>query len=122
MTDNSSSAPDLDAIVDQLQSLYETSVANLREGLSAYLTKGERPDLEARFDGAFAYPELRIHYAPEGPSPRVGRAFGIIREAGAYAATLTRPALFRAYILEQLELRSGNPLPLRAGWRRRPAA
>ncbi|MDP9102682.1 MAG: AMP nucleosidase [Pseudomonadota bacterium] len=104
MIDNSSSAPDLDAIVDQLQSLYETSVANLREGLSAYLTKGERPDLEARFDGAFAYPELRIHYAPEGPSPRVGRAFGIIREAGAYAATLTRPALFRAYILEQLEL------------------
>ncbi len=95
---------DLDAVVDTLQALYRQSVANLRAGLSAYLDRGERPDAEARFNGAFAYPEVRLHYAPSGPTPRVGRAFGIIREAGVYATTVTRPDLFRAYILEQLEL------------------
>ena len=95
---------DLDAIVDQLQALYQQSVLNLRTALGAYLRGGEKPDLDARFAGAFAYPELRITYTPEGPSPRVGRAFGIIREAGTYATTVTRPALFRAYLYEQIEL------------------
>lgn len=97
-------AIDLDAVVDQLQLIYDQSVATLRSSLSAYLSRGARPAAEARDQGAFAYPELRITYAPEGPAPRVGRAFGIIREPGVYTATITRPELFRAYIIEQLEL------------------
>ncbi len=106
MNDNETqkSPPDIDKIVAELKSLYSRSVANLRTSLAAYLQRGERPDADARFAGAFAYPELRIHYSPEGPIPRVGRAFGIIREPGYYATTITRPELFADYIHEQLEL------------------
>jgi len=95
---------DLDALTGRLQSLYDQSVKNLRSGLGAYLQNGERPDPKARARGAFAYPELRLRYAPDGPVPRVGRAFGIIREPGLYATTVTRPEIFAAYIREQLEL------------------
>ena len=70
---------DLDALTDRLQALYDRSVSNLRTALAAYLRDGERPDLKARAAGAFAYPELRLRYTPEGPAPRVGRAFGIVR-------------------------------------------
>jgi AMP nucleosidase len=95
---------DLDGIASRLQALYSRSVHNLRNSLAAYLLTGERPKADARAAGAFAYPELRLHYAPEGPVPRVGRAFGIIREPGVYATSVTRPELFAAYIREQLEL------------------
>ena len=95
---------DLDALTDRLQTLYDRSVSNLRAALAAYLRDGERPDLKARAAGAFAYPELRLRYTPEGPAPRVGRAFGIVREPGLYATTVTRPEIFAGYIREQLEL------------------
>ncbi len=94
----------LNEAVDALQTIHDQSVANLRSGLAAYLTKGTRPDLKARAKGLFAYPELRVKYAPKGPAPRVGRAFGIIREAGDYASSVARPGLFREYLLDQLEL------------------
>ena len=95
---------DLDTLTDRLQALYDRSVSNLRTALAAYLRDGERPDLQARAAGAFAYPELRLRYTPEGPAPRVGRAFGIVREPGLYATTITRPEIFAGYIREQLEL------------------
>jgi len=101
---NNNKKIDLDALTGRLQALYGQSVHNLRSSLAAYLQNGERPDAEARAAGAFAYPELRLRYAPEGPVPRVGRAFGIIREPGVYATTVTRPELFAVYIREQLEL------------------
>ncbi len=97
-------ADELPAILDDVQAIYDQSVANLRTGLAAYLRDGTRPDLGARAAGAFAYPELRIHYAPEGPAPRVGRAFALIRNPGDYAVSITRPALFRDYLIEQLGL------------------
>jgi AMP nucleosidase len=96
--------PDLDALIDSLEALYDRSVANLRQALAAYLQAGRRPDPAERAAGLFAYPEIRIHYAPAGPAPRVGRAFGIIREPGVYASTITRPGIFSGYIREQLEL------------------
>jgi AMP nucleosidase len=95
---------DLDALTDRLQILYAQSVDRLRTSLAAYLQSGQRPDIESRAAGAFAYPELRLQYAPEGPVPRVGRAFGILRDPGVYASTVTRPELFSVYIREQLEL------------------
>ena len=95
---------DLPALVDQLAELYARSARNLRSALAAYLRCGERPDPQARLAGAFAYPELKITYAPEGPGPRLSRAYARLSQAGTYAVTVTRPALFRDYLLEQLEL------------------
>ena len=96
------------AAVDRLAELHAQSVANLRAGLAAFLQRGARPDPQAREAGAFAYPELKLTYAPEGPAPAVTRAFARLNRAGAYATTLTRPELFRPYLEEQLRLLIGD--------------
>jgi AMP nucleosidase len=95
---------DLPALLDTLEALYEESCANLRTRLAAYIRQGERPTAEARAKGLFAYPEIRLTYAPDGPPPRVARAFARVTDAGVYAASIARPAVFRSYLHEQLRL------------------
>jgi AMP nucleosidase len=92
------------AAVDGLQALYADSVGNLRSALNAFLERGERPDVEARVNGAFAYPELRLTWSVEQPRPRLDRAYARLSRPGVYATTITRPEIFRDYLTEQLEL------------------
>ena len=93
-----------DDVVDALEAAYAASVHRLRTALNLYLRTGDLPDPQARLDGSFSYPELRLTYRQDGPIPRPARAFALIRHAGVYAVTLTRPALFRGYLREQLSL------------------
>lgn len=93
-----------DQAVARLTELYDSSVAALRHELKTYLDGGPPPSEAERFAGAFSYPELRITYLPEGPVPPVSRAFGKFSEAGVYARTVTNPARFRRYLVEQIEL------------------
>lgn len=95
---------DTHAVVDRLQFLYEESFTALRQGLAAYLAKGTRPDLDARIQGLFAYPQLKVIYSPEQKPPRLSRAFGRLSAPGSFAVTFTRPAFFRDYLVEQLDL------------------
>jgi AMP nucleosidase len=62
------------AIVDQLQQRYSEATGALRTALAAYLQDGQAPDPQARAEGAFTYPELKIT-APHGARPRVARAY-----------------------------------------------
>ena len=91
------------ALLDALEAIYDSSVSNLRNALMAFAQGGTRPDPKARADGAFAYPELRIDYDPTSPPAPSMRAFARISQAGSYTASVARPALFRAYLTEQLE-------------------
>ena len=93
----------IETILDELETRYEASVGRLRKALAQYATKGIRPDPVARDDGAFAYPELRVEYDPETPSPAPARAFARLNQPGIYTASIARPALFREYLREQLE-------------------
>ena len=95
---------DLPGLLDELAAIYDAAVAELRSALASYLRCGAKPSLDARAEGLFAYPELKVTYAPEGPQPRVGRAYARLSAAGRYALTVTRPRLFRAYLEEQLGL------------------
>lgn len=97
-------AADPRQIVDALQALYLDSVETLRAALRAYLKDGTVPTLAARAGGAFAYPELRVSWRLQGPRPRLYRAYARLSAPGEYAATLTRPDLYRDYLIEQLEL------------------
>ena len=54
---------DAAGIVDQLASIYDELVANLRSALAAYINDRTQPDPVARSNGSFAYPELRISYS-----------------------------------------------------------
>lgn len=90
----------------RLADLHHASVENLRSALRAYLDDGIAPDPEARAAGAFAYPELRVRYEPEGSPPPVSRAFGKFSEPGLYASSITQPDLFQDYLIDQLSFLS----------------
>jgi len=101
MTNNT---PKPEEIIDQLTALYDDAVVALNASLLRFMKEGVPPDGEARAGGAFCYPELVIHYDPDGPPPPISRAFGKLSEAGTYVTTITHPELFRSYLVEQLEL------------------
>ncbi|MBA3878187.1 MAG: AMP nucleosidase [Sphingobium sp.] len=91
-------------IVAELDRLYTASVERLRAALSAYLADGTLPPPEARHDGSFAYPEIRLNYkgGPDRPAPM--RSFGRLVQPGRYAISVTKPATFAGYLTEQLTL------------------
>ena len=92
--------------VEQLDALYKASVERLQTALKTFLDGGKPPGEDERKSGVFVYPELRVTYLPDGPPPPVSRAFGKFTDTGVYASTITNPALYRAYLVEQLTLLS----------------
>jgi hypothetical protein len=68
------------AIVDRLSAIYEESVSNLREALSAYVRDRKPPNPKSRAKGVFAYPELKIDYAGKLPRPQLSRAFARLNQ------------------------------------------
>jgi AMP nucleosidase len=92
------------AALDRLETLYFQSVANLREAVKTFLATGERPDAEARARGIFSYPELRVSWFGDRPRNLATRAYARLSRQGVYSTTVTRPDLFRPYLIEQLGL------------------
>jgi len=91
-------------IVDRLEEEYQASTDALRTALKSFLAGGPPPDAAMRKAGAFTYPELRLNWPAGLPFPRIGRAFARIGAPGRYASTVTRPDLYRDYLVEQLSL------------------
>ena len=92
------------SIVDRLSEIYDRSADNLCRALDAYLRTGAVPDAGKRADGCFAYPELRIDFAGKFRTwPAPPRAFARLNQPGRYASSIARPALFRDYLIGQLE-------------------
>ncbi len=87
--------------VDRLEGLYEEATQALRGAVERFLKDGEPPSPATR--ALFRYPELRLIYEPNGPAPPSPRAYAKFSEGGVYTTTVTQPADFRAYLLEQLE-------------------
>jgi AMP nucleosidase len=92
------------AIVAELDRLYTASVARLKDALTAYLADGTVPDPQARRDGCFAYPEIRLRYTGGNDRPAPMRSFGRLVTPGDYRISVTKPALFHDYLVEQLTL------------------
>lgn len=90
--------------LDKLDSLYEEAVSALRLAITAYIDNGVLPDEARRAEGLFVYPELRVIWKGDATSHKMSRAFGRFTRPGSYATTITRPALFRHYLTEQLEM------------------
>jgi AMP nucleosidase len=87
--------------IDRLTRLYEEATQALRGAVERYLKDGEPPSAATR--ALFRYPELRLTYEPNGPVAPNPRAYAKFSEAGLYTTTVTQPADFRSYLLEQLE-------------------
>ena len=92
------------AALDRLETLYTQSVANLRDAVKTFLDTGERVDAEARAKGIFSYPELRISWFGDRPANLATRAYARLSRQGVYSTTVTRPDLYRPYLIEQLTL------------------
>jgi len=91
-------------IVGRLEDEYRASVEALRAALKTFLAGGPPPDPALRASGAFSYPELRLRWPHGRDYPRLSRAYARLSRPGDYAGTVTRPELFRDYLIEQLSL------------------
>ncbi len=89
-----------DQAVDHLEALHAEAVRVQRSALARYVADGIPPDAAMR--ARFRYPELRLTWAPDGPIPFTRRAWAKFQVAGTYATTVTQPAAFRRYLLDQL--------------------
>ncbi|CAN5402561.1 AMP nucleosidase [soil metagenome] len=92
------------AALDRLDTLYADAVANLRAAVRHFLATGERADPADRAAGLFSYPMLRISWFGDRPENLATRAYARLSRQGVYSTTVTRPDLFRPYLLEQLSL------------------
>lgn len=103
MPKSSSSRPlSPEAAVDRLEELYAAATAALSKALDRYIATGKPPTSAER--AQFCYPLLRVeHVGVEPPKEAARRAFAKLQHPGAYETTVTHPAEFRAYLLEQLE-------------------
>jgi AMP nucleosidase len=94
----SESFTDAAAAVDLLEALYSEATAFLVEQFALTVTKGH-PGRRIR---AF-YPEIRLTVTSfDKVDSRL--SFGHVSSPGTYATTVTRPDLFRNYLIQQIEL------------------
>jgi AMP nucleosidase len=89
---------DAAAALAQVRSIYDSSIAHLREALQTFVAGDE---LAGRVRAC--YPFVRVH------TDTVARAdsrlsYGFVSGPGTYETTLTRPDLFSSYYLEQFRL------------------
>ena len=86
--------------VDRLALLHNRATTALSQALKRYLKDRVEPDAEQR--AMFRYPELRLTYLCQGEVPQTTRAYAKVQLPGTYSVTVTHPAAFRKYLLEQL--------------------
>ena len=91
-------------VIAELVRIYETAVSTLRSDIAAFAADGTPPPADRRPNRAWCYPEVRIRYGGVETRPDLARAFGRLGQAGTFATTVTRPALFADYLTEQLGL------------------
>src|SRR5258708_25800466 len=86
--------------VDRLEELHAAASNALRAALARYTDSGAAPTAEER--SAFRYPELCVDWQPSGALRYTRRAWAKFQAPGRYSTTVTQPAFFRPYLLEQL--------------------
>jgi len=93
---------EIDGILDQLEAISDASRANLVAALGRYAEDRTPPDPADRAKGAFAYPELTLHYADDELTAHPARSYARLNQAGTYCSSIADPGLFRPYLKEQL--------------------
>ncbi|MFC3181871.1 AMP nucleosidase [Cypionkella sinensis] len=101
-TTNHDSFTDAAAAVDRLEALYADAIGFLSHHFSAAVT-GSKPATRLR---AF-YPEIRLTVSSHIKTDS-RLAFGHVASPGTYATSVTRPDLFRNYLIQQIGLLMHN--------------
>ncbi len=95
-------------IIADLTRIYDVAVATLRSDIEAFAAHGTLPPESRHAERAWCYPELRLTYTGRETRPDFARSFGRLSRPGHYRTTVTRPALFAAYLADQLALLGGD--------------
>lgn len=93
-------ATSAEAAVDYLAELHERATTALNQALKRYVASRTEPSAAER--NLFRYPQLRLTYECHGEVPASTRAYAKVQAPGVYSVTVTHPAAFRAYLLDQL--------------------
>ena len=94
--------PTPQAAVERLSLLYDEAITAIEVAFTAF-SKGETPVLGEHP----VYPYLSIEVS-QGAIASTTLAFGKVTKPGRYGTTITAPALFKDYLIEQLTLLSDN--------------
>ena len=100
MSDQSERSLTPEQALDRLEVLHTTAADALRHALERFVRTGIPPAPEER--EKFRYPELRVDWQPSGAIPFTWRSWAKFQAPGRYCTTVTQPAFFRRYLLEQL--------------------
>lgn len=92
---------EIEAAIGQLDELYQASVNALKEALIDFVKNKNPPN--ARTRAKFRYPQITLHYEPDGPPPVSSRAFAKFNAPGAYSISITHPKEFAPYLRTQLK-------------------
>ncbi len=98
MTFETATTPE--AAMDRLEALYGQAKAALRADLQRFFETTRPPDAKER--ARYRYPLLRVTYAPSALPAATRRGYAKFAAPGVYSTTVTQPAEFRAYLLDQL--------------------
>lgn len=94
---------EIDGILDQLEAISDASRANLISALGRFAEDRTPPDIAARAEGIFAYPELTLRYADDAQAQHPARSYARLNQTGVYRSSIADPGLFRPYLKEQLQ-------------------
>ena len=86
--------------VERLIALHDSAIEAQRQALEHFFATGTAPTPLER--SRFRYPELRLDYRSTSLPPVKQRAYAKFQGPGTYATTITQPAFYRTYLLEQL--------------------
>jgi AMP nucleosidase len=89
-----------DSAVARLIELHERATTSLKACLERYFENRKAPTAKER--ATFRYPELRVTNRALDAMPATSRAYGKLMGPGIYSTTVTQPAYFRRYLIEQL--------------------
>ena len=90
---------DARAAIDRITEIYQASIQRLRARIGQHAAGARLED-----DPRTVYPYLGIEIGPRDICLDSRLSYGSVPRPGRYGTTVTRPDLFRAYLLEQLEL------------------
>ncbi len=85
-----------DEVVDRLIDLYDGAIAEIEKSFEAF-SKGKH---KASRDPVYPYLGIEVDSVPRSTT----LAFGKVTRPGFYGTTITAPRLFRAYLIEQINL------------------
>ncbi|WP_277850631.1 AMP nucleosidase [Moellerella wisconsensis] len=92
------------AVLDKLEQLYANAILALRNAIADYINQGTVPSASRRDNGLFSYPELCVYWDGKIENCEKTRAYARFVKPGLYSMTITKPALFRGYLSEQLSI------------------